>query len=35
MSSNFFFENFTVYTVENTVRPNRPQMKTWCMRIGC
>jgi mRNA-degrading endonuclease HigB of HigAB toxin-antitoxin module len=36
--NNFFFlENRAVYEIgcKNTVKPGRPQMTVWCMRITC
>jgi len=37
MFNNFFPENCAVYEIvwENTVQPDRPQMKIWRTRIAC
>jgi hypothetical protein len=37
ISNFFFFENLAVYETmwKNAVKPGRPQMTIWCMRIAC
>ena len=37
MFSNFFFENRAVYEImsKNIVKPERPQMPIWHMRVAC
>jgi len=37
MFNKLFFENLAIYEIrwKNIVEQDRPQMKTWCMRIAC